>query len=146
MPAGILFLPDIFKAEVFLVIDDFDPPSHWIRRDGKGRVFLPIHGQRTKLVRRSRFDLRFASLTQNGRDGIDPCGGFTLFTEYPAPRGFTSHLRLSGARNNNLQNQTHESISLLKVLEGPSAHPLRVFLGIHEGLCEDILDLVNPRF
>ena len=42
-----------------------------------------------------------------------------------------------------LRNQTHKPISLLKILGGARANRPRMFLDIHEGLCENVLDLVN---
>jgi hypothetical protein len=43
-----------------------------------------------------------------------------------------------------LLRQTHETISLLKVLARTRTHVSRVRLNIDVGLCEDVLDLVNP--
>ena len=55
-----MFQPDIFKAAMNLVIDDFDLPSPRIGGDGKYAITRESGHWRAKLFRFPQFNLHFA--------------------------------------------------------------------------------------
>ena len=124
------------------VVNDFDPPSHRISSNGKESIFRPIHYQRAKLIRFSRFALRLASFSTSCKAVMDS------WADSPSSRNIQPPAALFPTCDHQLRgpttrNQTHKPISLLKILGGARANRPRMFLDIHEGLCENVLDLVN---
>jgi hypothetical protein len=58
--SDVVFLPDIFKAAIAFVVDNFDSPSRSIDSDGNRSLAPESVHRRTKLVSHPGFDLYFA--------------------------------------------------------------------------------------
>ena len=142
------FLPDVFETTMFVVVDDFKPPCRRIRGDEKlspGSSNLGPIGQRTKLFRFPRFNLRLALQHTMAEIASNNVGTLTTCTEYPAPRGLISHFSVTVRYvNHRREIPTYEPPSLSEISCRTTTHAPRVYLDIKESLSVNVLDLVGP--
>ena len=99
MRRNVWSLPDVFKVAILCFINNFDPPRHRIRGDGKVSTAYTPH-RHTKLFRFPRFHLCLGLSTRWEIASIH-ISTLTIFMVYPAPEGLMSHFESLDPRTPN---------------------------------------------